>query len=134
MHRKRDILLNFIESPTFLWGIFWENSFVTILENPGVEWKFLFCYFSDFLSCLQLGWQKWPFFREFCGKNQILEFQKRDVLEKWKFSPGIETKDFQGVKSVRKEVFLDSTRNRWTPKSVDGAEISKNCFLRQPSS
>ena len=58
MHRKRDILLNFVESEIFLREIVSENSFVTILENPGVKWKFLFRYFSHFLSCLRLGSQK----------------------------------------------------------------------------
>ena len=102
MHGKREFLLNFIESQTFLWGIVWENSFVMILENPGVEWKLLFRYFSHFRSWLQFGWQKWPFFQKICEKNQFLEFQKNDVYEKWKFGPGIETKDLQGVKSIRK--------------------------------
>ena len=45
---------------------------------------------------------------------------------------GLELKlKFSGVKSFRKEVFLGSTWNHSTPKSVDRAEISKNSFLRR---
>ena len=50
MHGKREFLLNFIESQTILCGIVSENSFVKIIENPGVEWRFLFPYFSHFRS------------------------------------------------------------------------------------
>ena len=82
MHGKLEFLLNFIESQTILCGIVRENSFVKIIENPGVDWRFLFPYFSHFWSCLQFGWWKWPFFRKFCEKNQFLEFQKNDVYEK----------------------------------------------------
>ena len=42
------------------------------------------------------------FFRKFAKKNQFLELKKNDVYENWKLGPGIETKDLQGVKSVRK--------------------------------
>ena len=48
-----------------------------------------------------------------------------------KFRPGIEIKNFHGVKSFGKEVFLGSTWNIPAPKSVDRAEIAKKSFLRQ---
>ena len=38
--------------------------------------------FFAFSSCLQFGWQKWPFLRKFCEKYQFLEFQKNDVYGK----------------------------------------------------
>ena len=39
---------------------------------------------------------------------------------------------FQVVKILRKEVFVGSTLNHSVPKRIDGAEIAKTCFLRQP--
>ena len=80
MHGKREFLLNFIESQTILCGIVSENSFVKIIENPGVEWRFLFPYFSHFRSCLQFGCRKWPFFR----KKSVFRISEKRCLRKMK--------------------------------------------------
>ena len=50
------------------------------------------------------------------------------------FRPGIKINCLQVVKIVREEVFVRSTWIHSASKSVDRAEIAKNCFLRQPSS
>ena len=77
MHGKGEFLLNFIVSNIFVGGCLRKS----------------FC--NDFRES---GEKRSPF----CEKNQVLEFKKNDVYEKWKFWPGIETKDLQGVKSFSK--------------------------------
>ena len=44
-----------IESQTFLWGVVWENSFVTIFENPGVGMDVFILLFFAF-SVLSTVW------------------------------------------------------------------------------
>ena len=107
------------------------KQFFCDFRDSGVTLKFKFRYFSHFLCYLHFGWQKLPFFRKFCEKNQFLKFQKIDVYKKWKFRPGIEIKNLQGIKIFRKAVFLGSRWNHSAPKSEDRAEIAKNSFLRQ---
>ena len=96
MHRKHDFLLNFIESQIFLWGVVCENSFERILENTGLEWKFLFRYFSHFLSCLLLGLAEMTALLEnFLKKISLYNFRKTMFRKSGNFWPGIESKDFQ---------------------------------------
>ena len=61
----------------------------------------------------------------------FLKFQKNDVYKKWKFRPGTEIKKSPGDKKPLESGFLGSMSNHLVPKSVDRAEIAKNCFIRQ---
>ena len=72
-------------------------------------------------------------FSKILAKNQFLKYQKNYAYKKWKFRPRIEIKNFKGLKSFRKEIFVGSTWNYTAPKSVDMAEMAKNGFLRQSS-
>ena len=107
-----------------------ETVFCDFRESGG-NTKILISLFFAFSVLSTVGFQKLQFFRKFDENNLFLKFQNNEAYKKCTFRPGIEIKNIQRVENFRKEVFLGSTMNHLAPKSVDRAEITKNCFLRQ---
>ena len=114
---------NFTFCHVFMARIVWISIFVRLTGNPGVVGK-LFCKFLRVFSVvLQFRIEKIIFFGRFFRKNPFLKFWEFGIYKKLKFGPKNKIIRRQGVKKVKKQVFLVKNVKFNVPKCIS---LSRN--------